>query len=288
MEEIIEINDLNEAIWRNHYQLLVSDKKDTNCLNPFYGSAFRLLYKDKIWIVTADHVIHPDVHGIDESERKGEEHPYEYNYFLLNNQNVKGKLETILTTVQGFYYFDNLELMLDYSEQELKDADISIEDLFNRLVIAFCEQKTDFPYQCLTHSLQDGQGNLLVKAGLPKLIITSESVTEPSWDDKYYDYGVVLNDCSDGIRFNRYNVMYCDLKFGGECDSLYKFKYNGQIKYEEWAALSGSAIFNQEGKVVGMVIRVAQETNVVWAVPIKYIYRFIDYSINFENDHIIK
>lgn len=288
MEEIIEIHDLNEAIWRNHYQLLVSDKKDTCCLNPFYGSAFRLLYKDRIWIVTADHVIHPDVHGLDKSVRISEKHPYEYNYFLLNNKNVEGKLETILTTIQGFYFFDNLEFMLDYSDQELKDAGISIEDLFNRLDIAFCEQKTDFPYSCLTHSLQDVQGNILVEAGLPKLMICSESIAEPSNTDTYYDYGVVLNDCSNGIRFNRYNAMYCYLEFDGEEDSLFKFKYKGEIILEEWRALSGSAMYNQKGQVVGMTIRVTPETGVVWVVPIRHIIRFIDYAISFENGHAIK
>ena len=82
--------------------------------------------------------------------------------------------------------------------------------------------------------------------------------------------------------------MFCDLNFDGEEDFLFKFKYNGQIKYDEWAALSGSAIFNQEGKVVGMVIRVTQETNVVWVVPIKHIFRLIDYAIASENCLIIK
>lgn len=284
MEDYIEIKDLNEAIWRNHYQLLVSDKTDTNCLDPICGSAFRLLYRDRIWIVTADHVIHPDIHGIDLRKRQGESHPYEYNYFILNNVNVREKLETILTSIFGFYYFDRIDALPEFSDQEIIEAGITIEDLFSRLDIAFCEQTKEFPYPMSTHSLQDSNGNVIVKEGLVKLAIPPEAIAEPTPKDTYYNYGVICNGCSNGVLFKRKNAMYCNLKYNGFEDFLYKFQYPYQIKLEEWESLSGSAFFNQEGKVVGMVIRVSPETNIVWVVPIKYILRFIDYSIYFEQD----
>ena len=84
MCEIVDHLELNEAIWRNHYQIITAAEDDVECINPqFYGSAFRLQYRDKNWLVTADHVLHPEKHGLVEVPEGQNADEIEHRYFLV-------------------------------------------------------------------------------------------------------------------------------------------------------------------------------------------------------------
>lgn len=52
------------------------------------------------------------------------------------------------------------------------------------------------------------------------------------------------------------------------------FKSPTAIINEEWEAISGSAVFNQDGKVVGMAVRIY--LNSIMAIPSKTILKLID------------
>ena len=59
------------------------------------------------------------------------------------------------------------------------------------------------------------------------------------------------------------------------------FDYPNPIINEDWEALSGSAIFDNEGKSVGMCVSVNDITNKVWVLPIDFILKMIDKTIEF-------
>lgn len=281
----VQLMDLNEAIWRNHYQLVTFDGEDHQYAKPkFFGSAFILVYKKHHWLITADHVIHPDKHGMDKQKNKGQDN--EYRYALINNKNVPNELQTVCTSLFGFYFYDKyLDLHSQFTAEELKELGATEDDFFERVDVAFCDVSSGFPYECLTHELRDNDGNLIVKHGLHKLMIIEESITQPRESLSYRVYGVVKNDIDDGIRFNRCNATYSGLKYIGGEDGLYMFQMpNKTAKLDEWAAISGSAMFDEEGKVVGVVVRVCEETGIVRVVPMRLILRLIDYALKHEND----
>ena len=65
--------------------------------------------------------------------------------------------------------------------------------------------------------------------------------------------------------------------------SFWVFEYPDIIKFEEWEGLSGSPIFDEDGKLVGMVNEVVNGDREIYVTPINHILRFIDYAISIEN-----
>ena len=80
MDIITNNMNLNEIIWRRNFQLLAIDPDDNNFADPYYGSAFFLIYKKRTWLITANHVVHPELFNYC-IKRENQELPYEYKYF---------------------------------------------------------------------------------------------------------------------------------------------------------------------------------------------------------------
>lgn len=283
---IVDKLELNEAIWRNHYQIITAAEDDVDCLNPLvFGSAFRLQYRDRNWLVTADHVIHPEKHGLVEVPLGKRTEDIEHRYFLVNNVNRTDIIATIFTKLFGFYFYNVYDDTLsDMSEGELKELGATEDDFWKRLDVSFCDITKGLPTPVLTHDLHDNDGNLIVKPGLSKLSLLPESIDVPSCDKTYYDFGVVKNKIKEGIRFERFNAPYGGLKYLESKDELFRFLCPFPVVYKSWAALSGSLMFSIDGLAVGMTIRVDPDTDSVWVMPMERILRLIDYTIAREND----
>ena len=75
------------------------------------------------------------------------------------------------------------------------------------------------------------------------------------------------------------------IKYTGQIHmgSLMVFEYPDIINVEEWEGLSGSPIFDEEGKLVGMVNEVVDGGREIYVTPINHILRLIDYAISIEN-----
>lgn len=285
--EIVDHLELNEAIWRNHYQIITAAEDDVECINPqFYGSAFRLQYRDKNWLVTADHVLHPEKHGLVEVPEGQNADEIEHCYFLVNNINETDRIATIFTKLFGFYFYNVYDDTLsDLTEEELKELGATDEVFWKRIDVSFCDISAGLPKQALTHDLHDNYGNLVVKPGLPKLSLLPESIAEPSADKTYYDFGVINNHIEENIRFCRTNAPYGDLRYIEAKDGLFRFQCPFHVIYDNWAALSGSLMFDSDGLSVGMSVRVDPDSDSVWVMPMKTILRLIDYAIAHENSN---
>lgn len=273
MDIITNNMNLNEIIWRNNYQLFAINPDDKNFSDPFYGSAFFLTYRKRTWLITANHVVHPDLFDYC-INRDNQEHPYEYKYFLVNNENSRNKLEELTHLLRFSFFYKHKQDFFSYDD--LKKAGINAPSLFKIIDVALCELKNILPETFLTHRLSDANENILVKEGLTKLLISSEQFIEPNINDQYFIYGVVKNKYIDEHNFNRCNAMHCNLKYVEEYEEKYMFKSPTTITLEEWQAISGSAVFNQDGKVVGMVVKISFNPISILAVPSKTILKLID------------
>ena len=63
---------------------------------------------------------------------------------------------------------------------------------------------------------------------------------------------------------------------------MFHVKYPQIIDYQQWAGLSGSPVFNNEGKLLGMLLRVEDGGHAVWIKPISEIVKLLDYSLTIE------
>lgn len=113
-----------------------------------------------------------------------------------------------------------------------------------------------------------------MSAGEPKRFITTEQFHEhPSKDELYVVAGTILKVHQNGIRFSPLNVVYCGLEYVETKDNLFHLKYPQTIDCQQWAGLSGSSVFNNEGKLLGMLLRVEDGGHAVWVKPISEIIK---------------
>lgn len=279
--------DVNEAIWRNHYQLVVSAENDEQALNPqLFGSAFRLLYRDRKWLITADHVISPEKHGKLPTPKGIKPDDVKHQYHLINNVNAKDEIATLFTSLSGFFYYNKFEPgMLEFTPEELQELGATDEDFYTRVDLAICETPEGLPCQALTHELSI-KGEVVVPHGLQKLSLTTDVLSNPSHDKLYYVYGVVHNDIK-GIRFERCNATHGALRYKELKDGMLVFTNPEPVINNDWEALSGSAVFDNEGNAVGMCLSVNDKDDSIWVMPIGFIIKMIDKTIEYQAKHQI-
>lgn len=276
---------VNEVIWRCHHQLVVYEKGKTDFTNPIFGSCFLLRYREHCFLVTADHVIHYDDHLSEKQHEKRSEQ--EYEYFLVNNircRNSEGEPGNMMTSLYGFHFEDIFKYgeMSEFTEQELKECGATVWDFVEKHDVAFMCIDNGLPIPCIHDELKSSSGQILSPANAPSLSVTPDSISMevPSENDEFYIYGYVNNRISGGIRFDRDVALHGHLHFSSLNDGLYKLYSERKVVKEEWEALSGSAVFNQNGLVVGMAVRIFEDDDVVWVMPIKSILEMIDRVID--------
>lgn len=255
-----------EYAWLATQQVVVSSDKDGSRIKGF-GSGFFLQYKKRLFFVTADHVAHID--DFQEGIRLGKD---DY-VWIFNNINNKEELSTILTPIGGLYYFDmsNLNDSLSFEIPDMKD-------------ITFKILSNSFHYPFLANELKI-ENKVIVESGREKIIINSDSVAEMTNNDYCIIEGCVKFNIVNGIKIERFNTIYQDLKFDSiDIDGNYILKYPYHVIYENWAGLSGGPIFNDRYQLIGMVIRVNEYNDTIVVMPIKEILRYMDYAIAYENN----
>lgn len=261
-----EIKSVYEFAWLTTQQIVVTSDKNGSNIKGF-GSGFFFQYRDKLFFVTADHVIHPD--DFEEGMRLGRD---DY-VWVLNNRNSSTELATMFTPIGGLFSFDqmNVEDDLSFEIPDMKD-------------ITFAMLSNSFKFPFLTHELRVDD-SVIVAAGKEKLIISSHSMTELKDTDYCLIEGCVQWDIKDGIKFYRCNAIHQDLTLESiDVDGYYNLKCSSPVKYDEWAGLSGGPVFNDKFNLIGMVISVNEVKDTVRVVPMKKITELMDYAIRFGKD----
>ena len=128
-------------------------------------------------------------------------------------------------------------------------------------------------------------GSVAVKAGELKLFIQEETISEAKVEKDYVITGCICNRIVDGIRMERRTTFREGIKYTGRTHmvAFMVFENPDIINVEEWKGLSGSPIFDEDGKLVGMVNEVVDGGKEIYVTPINHILRLIDYAISIEN-----
>lgn len=273
----MDITNTNQYAWLCTYQLVISPEYDRECKDVAgWGSGFFLAHGGRFFFVTADHNLHMRDH--EEGMRTGAEN----HLFIYNNITDKEMMAPILTPMGNFYFYDRY----DYSP--LFDCEINPEDLDAEVLaipdlidIAFCEVQNNIERPFLTHELSTDEG-VLVPAGEQKLIISSDTIAEPTSDGYYLVEGVVQNEIK-GIRNLRRNAIHQDLIYACTKNGDYFFDYPNAIRYDEWAAISGAPLFDNSCHLVGMVVQVNEYSNQVQVIPANKIIQFIEQQMQIDS-----
>lgn len=224
------------------YQLVAFDTDATNALPSSVGSAFGLEYKGKKFLMTADHVV--NTHD-NEERRLDKTTAIQTN--IVDNR-ADGRPNTLLVGLVGIYFFDQF-----YAS--ISTGDIATTGLFDGAFVLMNESYLDKTY---VTSLIEFDG-IIINYGEPKVFLCESSIATPSFTDEYCVFGRIrfgLNEINN-ITYLKSELTYKErLKYIGDKDNYYVLESPVDFIYEDWAGLSGSAVLNQDGKLIGIACSV--------------------------------
>lgn len=235
------------------------------------GSGFFLLHKDKVILVTADHVCHPFDHEPNVKQRAF----VDKDVAIVNNWVEKDENEVeipILTPVGGFYYFDqfNFTPVAGFENFRPFDATFSIlgVDRFQK------------PFKNEGIIVKDG---LIVVAGLDIIAIPSDATVAPSADDWYICYGHTnfgMND--DGVHLKWDTTIHENMKYSGVNGDYYVLKPAESIDGKAWHGISGAPVLNQTGGLLGILCGGDPAHNAIYVMNMKKVLSLIDSTLQIE------
>lgn len=237
------------------YQIVVFPKDASTSLPQSVGSGFILDYRGHSFFVTADHVVNTHDHGI----RKIENHLITIS---TNKPVLKdGKPQTIMIPIGDIYFFDQLNV-------DVNNGTIDEMPLFDA---AFCIlQDWQVNTECLTCEVKIEGAN--VPLGEKKKHLKETDIIDANKLDIYSVYGRVKFALDSSTIPNiemltSQQTFKTGLKLVGEdsTQNYYVLQSPQDVVYEEWAGLSGSAVLNQDGKLIGIICAVDTSKN-------RYIY----------------
>lgn len=263
----MQIKSVYEFAWLTTQQIVVTSDKEGRTIKGF-GSGFFFQYRDRLFLVTADHVSHPD--DFEAGIRLGKD---DY-VWVFNNKNSTTELATLLTPVGGLFSFDRSDITDELS--------LFIPDMKD---ISFAILPNSFKYPFLTHELRVEE-QIIVPAGEEKVIISSQCATELKDADYCLIEGCVQWVIKGASLFRR-NAIHQDMTLEDtDGEGYYVLKHSGPVEYKDWAGLSGGPVFNDKYGLVGMAIQVNEEQDTITVVPMKKITELMDYAIQYEDSQI--
>lgn len=257
-----------EFSWRITQQLIIFNQDETDMSRiKGWGSGFFIFYKERLFLLTADHCIHFDDYL---EGRLGKDD----KICVVNNIYDKLQWRSTLTPFGGFYYFDKL--------------DSNFPDIPDLQDFAFAMHENLFQVPFLTRELKVND-TIWCEEAKEKFILKSEAVVDFDKTKFYVCSGTVQNKIVNAMFNGCANALYCDLRskeYDNEGNALLEFP--GEVKEEYWAGLSGGPIIDNEYHLAGLLIRVSDTANIITAVPMKKILKFMDFAILYEEEFNIE
>lgn len=257
------------------YQIVVFPKDTTSPLPQSVGSGFMLDYKGLTFFVTADHVVNTHDNGV--RKIKDNMIAISTNIPVIEDE----RLQTMMIPIGGFYFFDQLKVDVDkgtIDNMPLFDAAFSIL------------QDWQINTECITCEVKIEGAN--VSIGEKKIHIKDTDIISANNEDVYSVFGRVrfsLVEINGTVVLNSQQTFKTGLKLVGEDDSqnYYILQYPDEVIYEDWAGLSGSAVLNQDGKLIGIACSVSTSGNRwVWVKKIQRVLPLMDAAILENNNNI--
>lgn len=274
MEDNSKSMSLLELLTRTRFQIFTY-QRGTMMKNAYpdgMGSGFFLLHKEKVILVTADHVCHPFDHVQGRTQRVFEDK----DVALVNNwveKDAKGIDMPILTPVGGFYYFDKFKVDLDKglpNDFQPFDATFAIlgKDRFQR------------PFKNEGMQVLNGP---TIPAGLDMIPIPTDAVVEPKADDWYICYGHTNFDLADdNIHLKWDTTIHENMKYRCDCGDYYVLTPAEPIVNKDWEGISGAPVLNQTGGLLGILCGGNPQDNAIFVLKMKAVLSLIDTTLKIE------
>lgn len=259
----------------NRTRLQVFTYKQGTLANMAYpdgaGSGFFLRHKDKVILVTADHVCHPFDHEPNVKQRAF----VDKDVAIVNNwveKDANGVDVPILTPIGGFYYFDQFKFTPAVGFDDFKpfDATFSIlgADRFQK------------PFKNEGIIVKDGP---TVEAGLDMIAIPSEAIVAPSSDDRYICYGHTnFGLADDGVHLKWGTTIHENMKYASENGDYYVLTPAEPIDGKAWHGISGAPVLNQAGGLLGILCGGDPAHNAIYVMSMKKIMSLIESTLQIE------
>lgn len=276
-------------------QLVVIDRLHS-CKIVAFGSGFMLNHNGHLFLVTADHVIHPDDH--DANNENAQRKHINYSIEIITNINDLENLRSVNLRGGDFYYFTGHRYDMnvdanDFSKifDKIIKNDINIDDeslpigvrIPDLMDIAISKLKFPLDIKLLSNQVVLQNGEILIEHGTSKLIINTQCIKSFNCNSKYLVAGVIKNDIKNSIKLIRENVIHGDLIFESFDNNGYAIlKTNEEADIKRWEGLSGAPILDENGYLAGMLIRGPLTEQYLTAVPIDKIINFLDVIISNE------
>jgi hypothetical protein len=176
--------------------------------------------------------------------------------------------------IGGIYFFDQFKVDID-------KATVGNMPLFDA---AFCIlQDWQIDTECITCEVKIEGAD--VPVGDRKIHIKDTDIISANNEDTYSVFGRVkfsLVEINGTVVLNSQQTFKTGLKLVDEDDSqnYYILQYPDEVIYEDWAGLSGSAVLNQEGKLIGIACAVSTSGNRwIWVKKIQRVLPLMDAAI---------
>ncbi len=257
-------------------------------------------HNDRLFFITADHVVHLDDH--DSTNETGQRIGVDYSPQIITNIRVQNELQSINLPVGGFYHLtgfgfdkeslDNPEKFISVFNKIMTGTiDINDESLPLNVRIAslpdmaISELKEPLQVPLLNNQVVMQNGEILIKEGMPKHSLCSNYVKEFNINNHYLVAGTIGNEIKNSTILERRNVLHGDLIFEKfDNDGYAILKIPGLVDIQYWSGLSGAPILDDNGMLAGMLIRGPETEPLITAVSINKIIWFLDIIIKNENN----
>lgn len=246
------------------FQIVVFDNPSLSLFPNSAGSGFVLIYKGKSFLISADHVV--NIH--DNGARKIND-----GRIVAIQTNQIENQTSVLIPIGGFYFFD-----------EFKSVDEKIKNmpLFDATFSILREETVkNIQEKCITSEVKINGAN--VSYGEQKYFLLESSIITANKEDVYSVFGRVKfkPKKQNGITYlvNQL-IFHTGLKYAGEDDNYYILQYSQDVILKDWSGLSGSAVINQNGNLIGIVCSVDISGNRrIWVKKIRTLLPLMDAAL---------
>lgn len=290
---------LEAYVYMSTQQLIVFEDYVSYKIKTF-GSGFLLEYQDRIFCVTADHIVHPDDHYDNET---GQRRRIDYYPQILTNfkdaerigwcRNIPlecwdwTEYELDQETVLNPAKLNSVTEKIVAENIDINDEDLPLNVAIASLIdIAISEINQPPQVPILTQKVEFADGTVLIPANVLKEPLPSDIIADFNVEDSYFVAGILHKDVQNAMMLQGKYVRHTDMKFEGfnSDGGIALLKVSGSTDIENWEGLSGAPVFNYDRELVGMLVRHPGKNLQAEVIPIKTIIEYIDRCIAYESN----
>ncbi len=218
---------------------LVAFKENTpKNLPSSVGSAFILDYKGESFILTADHVVNTHDNGTRVLDK---------SIYVQTNRvrkEANGLFSCELLSMGGVTFFSQFSV-------NPSTGDINVSPLFDAAFV----RMNDLQKSIGAVTIESDFNGVHINAGESIVHYQETDIALPSKTDRYFIFGQIKPRyiaCGQQMCLIMPLTFKQELEFIGEDTNYYILKTNDITIYDDWGGLSGSAVVNQDGKIIGI------------------------------------